>query len=233
MSRQINLFNPGLRRRRELVSAANLVLGVVIVLLGVGLAYAYFEFEVARLQREAAEVEAQLQARQDEFAKLSEQVARIRRSPHIDALLAQRERELSAREEVLAALGAGRLGVTEGFSGILRSLARQKVDGLWLTTIEVSAGGGALALRGRMMNPDQLPVFVRGLDRETALEGRSFHTLEVRRPTLDEVAPKLAAAAPASEDGKPRPAPYLEFDLQAPPRAAGADGRAGPPGGGA
>ena len=206
MSQQINLFNAGLRHRRELVSATNLVLGVMVVLLGVGLAYLYFEFEVGRLSREAAEVEAELTARQTEFAKLTDQVARIRRSPEIDNQLAQRERQLRGREDVLAALGTGRLGVAVGFSGIMRGLARQKVNGLWLTGIDLPAGGNEVGLHGRMLDPEQLPNYVRGLNRERALQGLSFHTLEVSRPTL--------AESDAASGTRARYAPYLEFTLR-------------------
>jgi hypothetical protein len=207
MSFQINLYNPALRVKREWISATNLVLGVVVVMIGVGLAYVYFEFEVGRLSAEGRAVDAELAEKQEQFARLTEELARLRRSATIEAELAGRERELIARQEVVEALGAGELGVAEGFSGALRGLARQTIHGLWLTAVEVSAGGGQIALRGRMLNPELLPEYVRKLNQEPVLAGRGFRALEVSLPETP-VTPSNGGAAQTAL--RPR---YLEFAL--------------------
>lgn len=213
MSAQINLYNPALRRKREWISATNLVLGLLVVLCGVGLAYVYFEVEVGRLSAEGRAVETTLSAKQEEFTRLNEELARIARSPQIEATLRERERQLRARQDIVDALGAGELGVRQGFSGVMKALARQTVSGLWLTGIEMSAGGGQVALSGRTLSAELLPQYVQKLNAEPALTGLGFAALDLRLP---ELAPEASAdTGGAAQNGVRRRAPYLEFSLQA------------------
>ena len=81
-----------------------------------------------------------------------------------------------------------------GFAARLEALARQSVDGLWLTGMVLHQDD--VLLKGRALQPQLIPVYVQRLDREPSLQGRAFKALEVVRP-ID----KAAHAASAAEDG--------------------------------
>ena len=76
--------------------------------------------------------------------------------------------------------GAG-AGTGAAFSTILTGLARQDVDGLWLTRIELDEAGAHVALEGRALEAEEIPRFLRRLGREPAFEDRRFRQLEILR----------------------------------------------------
>ena len=97
----------------------------------------------------------------------------------LDALRARRDLDLALLRDVErrgAAAGTG-----AAFSTILTGLARQDVDGLWLTRIELDEAGAHVALEGRALEAEEIPRFLRRLGREPAFEDRRFRQLELLR----------------------------------------------------
>ena len=101
---------------------------------------------------------------------------------------------------------SGGLGDANGHAAALQAVARQSVDGLWLTGVVLDRHD--MALRGRALSPSLIPAYVGKLNHEPALQGRAFRTLEIERPL--EAAAAAAASAPAAPATL---APYVEFAL--------------------
>ena len=100
-----------------------------------------------------------------------------------------------------------------GFAARLEALARQSVDGLWLTGMVLRQDD--VVLKGRALQPQLIPVYVQRLDREPSLQGRAFRALEVVRP-LEK--PGRAASAAVDGDDSLQPSPpartvFVEFTL--------------------
>ena len=62
MSRQINLYDPNLRRKRELLSAINLAVTALVLLLILGLFASWARSTAARLEAAVAVMEPQAKA---------------------------------------------------------------------------------------------------------------------------------------------------------------------------
>lgn len=223
MSQQVNLFNPRFRKEKRYVTAPSLAIVVGMALAGtVALAVAA-QGRVARLQAESARLGEQLrEAGQRKDSALAGLVPRPK-----DATVAQQlarvEGEGRALRGVADILEQNRIGDPRGYSAYFQALARTRVDGLWLTGIDIGGASADIGLRGRALRAELLPGYLNGLAREPALQGKSFERLEITRPGQAAARPGetlraagLSAAVPAADGADPAaPPPYVEFSLQA------------------
>jgi hypothetical protein len=202
VSRQINLFNPAFEEQKQVFAATTMAQALGLLLVGViGLCF-YASAQVSRLQDQATAGARQLEKKQASLASVSSDMAPRAKSAALATELAQAEQQLAALHRVAGVLERGELGNTQGYSDYFKALARQNVDGLWLTGVSIAAAGNEIGVYGRALDPTLLPGYLAGLTREKALQGKAFGSLQINRP------------APP-RDGKPAAAvPYVEFSLQ-------------------
>ncbi len=208
MSQQINLFNPVFRRQKKIFSALTMVQALALLLVGILALSLYGSSQVAMLEREAARGADQLAQKQTRLASVATEFAPRKKSAELAAELAQAEAQLAALERVSGVIERGELGDTGGYAKYLRALARQGIDGLWLTGVNITGAGTEIGIRGRALDPAMVPSYIGRLTSEPDLRGKSFASLRI-----DEAAP-ITRTGP---DGKQSaaPAPYVEFSLQA------------------
>lgn len=217
MTQQINLYDPALLRKRELLAATNVAAVAVALLLAMtGWSFSA-RSQLAALQVESQAVTPQVKTLQEQMTELARQMSTLKPDARIEAELTAARALLSLRGEVLDALQKGIGGGTTGFGEYLRALARQSVSGLWLTGFSVTEGGAGMEIRGRMSDPSLLPDYIRKLNAEKAFQGRSFAALKVSAGQTSPAA-GTPAAAPAPAAAAPQ-APYHEFVLA--PETAG------------
>ena len=94
-------------------------------------------------------------------------------------------RLLAERQAVLELIQGSTFGETQGFSRHLRALARQNVDGIWLTHIILSGHGDKTRLEGRAIRAELIPLYVQELTAETAFSAQRFHRFQIESPTED------------------------------------------------
>lgn len=221
MSRQINLYDPALRSRRELLTAGHLALTALVLLVAMGTWGGLARARLGDLEAETGALAPRIKTLQDDMIVVGQQVERMKPDPRLDADLAAARDTLALREEVATVLKKGVGTEAVNFAEYLRGFARQSVSGLWLTGVAVAEGGTALEIRGRMTDPALLPEYIRRLNGEKAFQGRAFATLKV---SAGLAAADKAALAPSAGASR---APYHEFALapvMAPGRAVDATG---------
>lgn len=218
MTQQINLYDAALLRRREWLTAANLVVATLaLVLAMVGWSVAV-RAQVAALEAENARLAPEVKTLREQMTALADQAASRKPDARLEAELASTQAVLARRGDILAALRKGVGGDAASFGEYLRALARQSVGGLWLTGFSVDEGGSGLKIRGRMADPALLPEYIRKLNNEPAFQGRAFATLKVTTgqsappPGVAAAAP-APAPAPAATDARSARPPYHEFVL--------------------
>lgn len=211
MTQQINLYQAGFLRRNPLLEPGALLGYALALVLVLGLGAAGFaRSQRVQLQSEAASIEAQIKAQQEQSVALAAQKAARVKDPALEAEVVRLETMVRRRSESLAVIGGGALGSTSGFSAHMRALARQSVGGLWLTGFSIANGGNDVTLRGRMLNADLLPRFLGRLGSEKSFEGRGFKSLVIDQPRSADAPAPATAAAPAA--AQPAPA-YLMFEI--------------------
>lgn len=243
MSQQINLFNPRFLKQKNYFSAAALACVLGVVLLG-GLAMGMVARQrTAALEVRAAEVKNELAAREARKAAAATELAPRQRNISVQQELEQAEAENRALLGVSAILDKGEFGNTRGYSAYFKAFARSRVNGLWLTGVQIVGAGSEIGLQGRTLQASLLPGYLGGLSREPVLKGTSFGHLEMAQPKLAEggqagqaaqgapalssVPPGAGAVAAPGSAATPAPAavaPYIEFSLQAMPAGAKAEG---------
>jgi Tfp pilus assembly protein PilN len=202
MSQQINLYSPIFRRQTKVFSATTMLQGLGLIALVIAVFYYYMAAQSSLLELGAAQSEQQLKS---ELERLKVYGARESPAERLKMLAERRkalEATLSTHAQALEGLKAGAFGRSEGYSGMLRALARVSVDGVWLTRVEFSQDGGELSLAGRALRADLVPAYLAQLRRDPMLREQEFAHLEVTRP-----APVAAAAGAAP------PASFVDFTL--------------------
>jgi hypothetical protein len=125
------------------------------------------------------------------------------------------QRTLLQRRAALQMLDGSTPDREGGFSTRLEALARQSVDGLWLTGMVLHQND--VLLKGRTLTPSLIPVYVQRLDHEPSLQGHAFKALDVSRPLSTAAKPAVAQSpvqtASADASDPIQHAEYVEFTL--------------------
>lgn len=202
MSQQINLYSPIFRKQTKVFSATTMLQGLGLIVLVVAVFYYYMSAQSSLLELRTAESGQQLTS---ELERLKVYGAHESPAERLKAL-AERKKELEAtlgtHAQALEGLKAGAVGRSEGYSGMLRALARVAVEGVWLTRVDFSEDSGELSLAGRALRADLVPTYLARLRADPSLRAQAFTRLEVTRPAP---APPAAGAPPAPT--------FVEFTL--------------------
>lgn len=216
MSQEINLINPALRPKRDLLAFRTVALAAGVAVLLISVMYAYARFSAASAQQAQSDIQAQLAILQKEVqasqaalaARVSDPALELE-AQRLAAAVKQRGEVLQLAEN-LSAQGSG------GVSEVMRGFSRQRLDGVWLTGFSVGPGG--FDIRGRLLDPSLLPTYIRRLNAEPAFRGRSFAALDMQGVTPEVAPPAAGAPAPAATPVAALPAGparYTEFALRA------------------
>ena len=225
LARQINLYDPSLLRKRELLSLGNLAAAGAALAVAVGVAGSWARQDLPALQAQVAAGEAQVKTMRDQIATLGQQVSGRKPDPRIEQELGASRLLLEMRAQVLDVLKRGLGPDADSYAEYLRGLARQAVPGLWLTGFSFDATNGGVEIEGRTVDPALLPEYIRRLNKERAFQGRAFSALKLNEGKAEPVPGAPAAPVPAAQPVVTKP-PYHEFKLI--PERVGAD-KAGKP----
>jgi hypothetical protein len=217
MSAQINLYNPQLALRNDRLTLAVVLqaAALVVALLAAVAVYANYRADVR--QDELRALDAGMKAQRQQVDTLTAALQARKPDPGLLDSLTRARTVLATRQQLVQAFNGGAADAPLGFSESFRGLARQTVDGVWLTGFQLGADGD-LVLRGRLLDQSLLPVYVRRIESEPAFQGRSFAALEMQEiEAVPALAPKAlnAVAAVAALDAAKRPQPRsIEFVLR-------------------
>jgi hypothetical protein len=225
MAQQINLYNPIFLQKKKHFSAVTMLQALGLLLGGILLFYAYVLNDSRTLGRVAAEAQRQVQTQGQQVAQLMREFSPEGQSKLLEEEVARATTRLKQREDLLAVLRTGGLGNTDGFARYMVALARQTMNGVWLTGFVIAGDETEIQLSGRVLHADLVPSYIRTLNREEVMRGRRIAEL---RLTAREERPAVATAAPGAvqapaqpqQQGSPLGAPpaslrYVEFSLSA------------------
>ncbi len=198
MRQQVNLYQPPQRARMGGLTGATAlaVLGVVIGLLGS--AWGYAAWSHARERAALAGLQAQELAEQAQVETLRARHPERKPSKALAAEVERLDRQVAQRRRLLAALSGAEVGNTTGFSAHLEGLARQHVEGMWLEDVVLGRGGRTVALSGRAMAPELVPVYVGRLARESPFKGNQFNQLVIRQSHEDPILVEFGVGTPGA-----------------------------------
>jgi hypothetical protein len=181
MSQQINLYNPIFRKQKKVFAATTIVQAFALIVLVVAVFYYAIALQTSVLEIRAAESGRQLKSELERLKAYGAGESPAERGKALAERRKKLEAALAANTQALAAFDS-EAGRAEGYSEVLRALARVSVDGVWLTRISFARGKGEVSIVGRATRPELVPTYLERLRSEQALRGRDFSRLEVMRP---------------------------------------------------
>ena len=208
---QVNLFNDQFEQKTQRFTARTIALGSGVLALGLAAAGIHANMQVAGLQREADAGAARLDKAQKRLAAIAADYPARQKDPKLDGELADANGQLDALHRVSDTIQRGDLGNTRGYAEYFRALARQRVEGLWLTGVSIGGAGQDIGVRGRALDPALVPGFLGRLRNEQVMQGTPVGSLQIG---------EAAAIKVAGKDGKDgsMPAAYVEFSLASAPQ---------------
>jgi Tfp pilus assembly protein PilN len=186
MNQQINLYLPMFRRQEKIFSAMTMAQTSLLFLIVLTTIYFYGEYKIKPLESQLQHVNRDVATLQAQVNSYQKQIPEQARSKLLENEIARLEKELKQREEIQAILARQELGDTRGFSSYLEAIARQHVEGMWLTRVAIKNGGNALTLEGKTLSPVLVPRYIQRLGKENILSGITFNVMELQRPSANE-----------------------------------------------
>lgn len=179
MTQQINLYNPDLIPRQHPFSTIGLAIMLAVAVAGMLLIQIYSLYTKDQLEQDSAVISELLQRENGQLEKIRTLLAQRPHDPQLAAETRGLEAELKARQEAVALLKAQAHGEDHrGFSPLFSALARQIVDGVWITGVAIGAQR-EMALTGRALSGERVPHYLQKLKNEPALRGHTFDQFEI------------------------------------------------------
>ncbi|MES2356392.1 MAG: hypothetical protein V4568_18725 [Pseudomonadota bacterium] len=213
MSQYINLFNPALQKRRDVLSAAVLASVTIAALLGVAITGVLLQQKTGEMQQQAKDGELRLKQERDKLVGVAKEAAERKPDTKLLEQLSRAEAVLKDHADLIKLVESGVIGKTNGFSAQMRAFANQSMSGLWLTGFSISAGDGEMEINGRTLNAELLPVYIQHLNSEDAFRGRSFAMLTLDRIQQNDTTLKVDTTLVGGSPAVQPPAANLTFSL--------------------
>jgi Tfp pilus assembly protein PilN len=181
MNQQINLYQPIFRKQKEFLSAIAMAqLSVVALLFFAGL-YGYSLHQMQQMQSQLATVKNNVTKMKVSVAEFQSRQVLIVPSKLLQAEINRASDELAQRKRIVNVLSKGSFANTTGFSGHFEALARQHLNGSWLTGISIETGGESISLKGITYAPELVPRYLQRLLEEAVFAEASFSLMELNR----------------------------------------------------
>lgn len=203
MSQQINLFDARFRRQKQHVTARTLVVTAAVLLGAAFLLQELYAYQNRSLQATLAQVDKRATELRDQTVRFAREFTAQGRSAALTDEIARVEDQLRVRRALLATMQSGAGGGVQGFSPYLTALARQTMDGVWLTGVDIGGASGEVVLKGRVVDSTLVPVYIRRLREQPPFAGGTVNELRV--------------AARSDAEKKAR---HVEFSLSMPLKGA-------------
>jgi len=181
MSQQINLFNPVFLAQRKYFSTLAMLQALALVALGAGLFYAYAAYQVQQVERQFADAARRFAVDQQTLASYQAGLTPQQSQQLLLDEVSRVEQQLTAQNELIATLKNGVIGNTTGYSEYMLAFARQSIQGLWLTGFNITGDATQMTMHGAALQPELLPAYVRRLNLEKIMRGKSFASLQMQQ----------------------------------------------------
>lgn len=201
MNQQINLYQPIFRKQKKVFSAvAMLQVSLVTIALFI-LAGGYSYIQLKKMDQQANVASANLSRVQRQFNQLIQQSSNGAAAKLLAAEGKRLNSEIDQKKAIVALLAKGPYINKTGFSRQFEALARQHVDGTWLTGIDIEQGGASLNLKGITYSAELVPVYLQKLLQEKVFSGTKFNVLGMERS--DKKPEELSFQISTKTAGKP------------------------------
>jgi hypothetical protein len=178
---QINLYQSELRTTQKMLSASKALgyMGFLLVILAF-MSFAQW-WQQSNQQQRLVKIKQTKQQILKQIEVVSSELAATSDDSEFKKILVTKEKELKNKKLVLTVLAGQKFGNTHGFAEQFTGLSRQHIEGLWLTYLDIHAGGSKLNLQGSTFVPESVPLYLQNLSNEPSFKGVEFKTFLMER----------------------------------------------------
>ncbi len=179
IEQQINLYQDRFHGRRMILSAAQLIIFTLILVLGM-LAYS---ITIQLALNDAKAINISLKEQQQNVARelnlANVELARLLADTRLEDRIVDVTREIRARRKVLNFVESNQFGSGHGFSDYLVSLSNLHVDDIWLD--EIKFAENYVRIHGSSLRAELIPVYFDHFSEESVFEGNRFNIFRLER----------------------------------------------------
>ncbi|MEM6998855.1 MAG: PilN domain-containing protein [Pseudomonadota bacterium] len=186
IQQQINLYQPMFRKQVVQFSAMTMLQITVLFLVLFSGIYAYQFYQLKPYQAQLENIDKELTQLSQQVTVVENQFKKKDKNKLLESEIKKLESQLAQKEKISNVLGKRFFGNAQGFSGYLEAFARQHVEGTWLTTINLQAGGSLLNINGKTLSSELVPGYIQKLSNEERLKGTTFNMMEIARVMTEE-----------------------------------------------
>lgn len=180
-TQQINLYQSEFRIEKQPLSAATLLNIITVVSAVLVLLYGFNYWQLTQARQQLVQLQQEKTAQEARLAELIRTHKPLVKSQRLAEDIKQYESWVSVRQQAINVLSEKRFGNTEGFAEYFTGLARQKINGLWITGLRFSEGGRQLGMQGSALEPELVPQLLQQLSAEDIFTGTRFDSLLMHR----------------------------------------------------
>lgn len=116
---------------------------------------------------------------------IGDQLQSVSNNTNLEHILIAKEKELANKTKVMSVLSGSQAGNTLGFADHFAGLSRQHINGLWITSLNISAGGDQMNIQGGSLAPEYVPQYLQRLGNEKSFQGLEFKHFVLERDKND------------------------------------------------
>lgn len=140
-----------------------------------------FYWYVVGIQLEVEILQTKQKEMTERLAETSKKFGAKRKSAVLEAEVKTATVELETKRKIFDAIDDIPQISSKGFAAFLEGMARQHINGLWLTGFKISDGGNEMNISGRSLDPGLVPAYLKKLSSEQVFQGVDFETFSMNR----------------------------------------------------
>lgn len=176
---QVNLYQSELKDIKLKYSAFNVLQLSFILFVILLAAYGFKYFQLQQHQATLALANETQEKLNAEKAKVGS--SKENKDSALEKEIVAKNKELDKKRKVLKVLSQDEFGNADGFAAHIAGLARQRIEGLWLTKLRLSNGGTSISMQGSTTKSVFLPQYLQRLSAEKAFSGATFEHFEISK----------------------------------------------------
>ena len=180
-TQQINLYQAEFRKEKKPLSAENLLQLVVVVAVLLTAVYAFSYWQLMLSNNELLALQQEKKRVEQRIVELQKTHKPLAKNPRLTQDIQRHQKWVIVRQQAINVLSEKRFGNTEGFADYFTGLAKQRMEGVWLTELTFNNGGSKLGMQGSALKPELVPQFLQRLSNEEIFTGTRFRSLVMNR----------------------------------------------------
>lgn len=185
MKYRVNLFPQELKPRLELVTFGFTLVVWLLCIIFVGLVTYFYQSSYSEIQQNTRKVQQQHNSQKSLLDTLTAARDKRVQDPKLLAQVDKLQGELRAKQLLLNELQGREQLKNQGFSLLMKDLAEQHIQEIWLTRININER--LIRVEGGSVDSSKVPFWVSRLKNTEYFEGRDFAGARMYRNDADEL----------------------------------------------